>query len=121
MIISTNRKHINSYENNNKIKNRNNENKLSNIIGFSGNNKSISDIEDDYFNINKNKDKNNFDIDENYLLNTSFENQRSDFSIMYTYDYEKTVMDDLLSFSESLFFKCLFSFTFSLLLIFINL
>ena len=97
MIISTNRKHINSYENNNKIKNRNNENKLSNIIGFSGNNKSISDIEDDYFNINKNKDKNNFEIDENYLLNTSFENQRSDFSIMYTYDYEKTVMDDLLS------------------------
>ena len=87
MIISTNRKHINSYENNNKIKNRNNENKLSNIIGFSGNNKSISDIEDDYFNINKNKDKNNFDIDENYLLNTSFEEKRSDFNIMYSSDY----------------------------------
>ena len=97
MIISTNRKHITSYDNN-KIKNRNNENKLSNIIGFSNNNnKSINanDSNDDYFNINKNK--NNIEIDENYLLNTSFENQRSDFNIMYTYDYEKTVLDDLLS------------------------
>ena len=93
MIINSNRKNITT-SNNNKTKNinkGNNSNKLSNIIGF---NNTIDMNDDLYLNINKN---NNFEIDENYLLNTSFENQRSDFSIMYTYDYEKTVLDDLLS------------------------
>jgi hypothetical protein len=95
MIITSNRKNINikSFDNNTNNNKENNAYKLSNILGF---NKS-SDINDDlYLNVNKNN-KNNIEIDENYLLNTSFENQRSDFSIMYTYDYEKTVMDDLLS------------------------
>lgn len=41
--------------------------------------------------------KNNIDFDENYLLNTSFENNRNDFIIMYTDDYEKTVVNDMLS------------------------
>ena len=93
MIINSNRKNVNT-SNNNKTKNinkGNNSNKLSNIIGF---NNTIDMNDDLYLNINKN---NNFEINENYLLNTSFENQRSDFSIMYTYDYEKTVLDDLLS------------------------
>jgi hypothetical protein len=95
MIITSNRKNINikSFDNNTNNNKENNAYKLSNILGFNKSN----DINDDlYLNVNKNN-KNNIEIDENYLLNTSFENQRSDFSIMYTYDYEKTVMDDLLS------------------------
>jgi hypothetical protein len=90
MIITSKKKPVN---NGKKNSGNQNSNKLSNIIGFNSNPKEIN--EDEYFNISENK--NNIEIDENYLLNTSFENRRSDFNIMYTYDYEKTVMDDLLS------------------------
>ena len=91
MIISSNKKSKNNFN-----KEKNNSNKLSDIIGLNSNNKDINDIEEDLF-LNIYDKKTNFEIDENYLLNSSFENQRSDFSIMYTDDYEKTVMDDLLS------------------------
>ena len=40
---------------------------------------------------------NNNNYDENYLLNSSFENNRNDFTIMYTDNYEQTVIDDMLS------------------------
>ena len=36
-------------------------------------------------------------LDEYYLLNSSFENNRNDFNIMYTDNYEQSVMDDMLS------------------------
>ena len=39
----------------------------------------------------------NYDLDEDYLLNSSFENDRSDFNIMYTDNYGDTVMNDMLS------------------------
>ena len=39
----------------------------------------------------------NYDLDEDYLLNSSFENDRSDFNIMYTDNYGETIMDDMLS------------------------
>ena len=89
IIIASNRKNLNIKSLDSKEYNKN---KLSNILGFNKTN----DINDDLY-LNINKIKNNLEIDENYLLNTSFENQRSDFSIMYTFGYEKTVMDDLLS------------------------
>ena len=41
--------------------------------------------------------KNVKDIDENYLLNSSFENNRNDFNIMYTDNYGETIFDDMLS------------------------
>ena len=40
---------------------------------------------------------NNNNYDENYLLNSSFENNRNDFIIMYTDNYENSVIDDMLS------------------------
>ena len=93
-MIITSKKNSNNKKNKTKKNHTNqNSNKLSNIIDFKENKKEIN--EDEYLNISDNK--NNIEIDENYLLNTSFENQRSDFGIMYTCNYEKTVMDDLLS------------------------
>ena len=103
MIISTNKKNLNNNQNSTKIRNQNSKNmnstntnnKLSNII---------NEIND--FNLDNKKEdilmslfdnKNNIDFDENYLLNTSFENNRNDFIIMYTDDYEKTVVNDMLS------------------------
>ena len=92
MIISTNKKNITNL-NTTKVRTSNNINnashKLSNIID--DNNDS-----NDYF-MNIFDSKNNIDFDENYLLNTSFENNRNDFDIMYTDNYEKTVIDDMLS------------------------
>ena len=103
MIISTNKKNLNNNQNSTKIRNQNSKNmnstntnnKLSNIIN-----------EINEFNLDNKKEdilmslfdnKNNIDFDENYLLNTSFENNRNDFIIMYTDDYEKTVVNDMLS------------------------
>jgi hypothetical protein len=85
MIISSNKK----------AKNGSNgiySNKLSNIIGVGDNynERGKDEFKGDLF-------KNDIEIDENYLLNTSFENNRSDFNIMYTPNYEKTVIDDMLS------------------------
>ena len=68
------------------------------------------DLNLDYENIWENTDNNfmnaiynklilndNYDLDEDYLLNSSFENDRSDFNIMYTDNYGDTIMDDMLS------------------------
>ena len=68
------------------------------------------DLNLDYENIWENTDNNfmnaiynklilndNYDLDEDYLLNSSFENDRSDFNIMYTDNYGDTVMNDMLS------------------------
>ena len=38
-----------------------------------------------------------YDFDENYLLNSSFENNRNDFNIMYTDNYGLSVKNDMLS------------------------
>ena len=92
MIISTNKKNPMNL-NTTKIRTTNNINstnyKLSNIIDDN------NDSNDYFMNIFNNK--NNIDFDENYLLNTSFENNRNDFDIMYTDNYEKTVINDMLS------------------------
>ena len=37
----------------------------------------------------------NCDLDEDYLLNSSFENDRSDFNIMYIESYGDTFMNDM--------------------------
>ena len=103
MIISTNKRNLNNNKNATRLKNQNSKNmnstntnyKLSNIIN-----------ENNDFNLDNKKEdilmslfdnKNNKDFDENYLLNTSFENNRNDFNIMYIDDYEKTVVNDMLS------------------------
>lgn len=103
IIISSNKKNNSKNKTANKI--YDNNYKLSNIIGLNENgnevNNNIKDnksneIEDDiFFNVIENK--NNVDIDENYLLNSSFENNMSDFNIMYTSDYGNNVIDDMLS------------------------
>ena len=97
MIISTYKKN-NIYPNNNEVKKVNNNNiKLSDVINDNNINKiNIEDKYDTYF-INIFSNKSNIDFDENYLLNTSFENNRNDFNIMYTDNYEESVMDDMLS------------------------
>ena len=96
MIISSNKKNnINFTQiNNGKTSSKkNNKNyKLSNIIDDI-NNAKIEYIESSLINIFSNKN----DFDENYLLNTSFENYRNDFNIMYTDNYEESVMNDMLS------------------------
>ena len=104
MIISTKKKNVNiDFQNNsriNTINKINNKNlKLSEAINEINNN-TLNYYRDDkseniFMNIFTNK--NNIDFDENYLINTSFENNRNDFNIMYTEHYEESVMDDMLS------------------------
>ena len=99
IIISTNKKNlVNSNSNRAKTANTNNKSnhKLSNIINDKNNDNYIEDKNDDIFK-NLFEKRNSIDFDENYLLNTSFENNRNDFNIMYTDDYEKTVINDMLS------------------------
>ena len=103
MIISTNKKNLNNNQNLTRLKNQNSKNinstntnyKLSNIIN-ENNNFNLDNKKEDIF-MSLFDNKNNIDFDENYLLNTSFENNRNDFNIMYTDDYEKTVVNDMLS------------------------
>ena len=93
MIISTNKKNPTNLTTT-RVRTTNNINsnnyKLSNIIDEN------NDSNSDYF-MNIFDNKNNIDFDENYLLNTSFENNRNDIDIMYTENYEKTVINDMLS------------------------
>ena len=99
IIISTNKKNlVNSNSNRAKTANTNNKSnhKLSNIINDNNNDNYIED-KNDYIFKNLFEKRNSIDFDENYLLNTSFENNRNDFNIMYTDDYEKTVINDMLS------------------------
>ena len=103
MIISTNKKNLNNNQNLTRLKNQNSKNinstntnyKLSNIIN-ENNDFNLDNKKEDIF-MSLFDNKNNIDFDENYLLNTSFENNRNDFNIMYTDDYEKTVVNDMLS------------------------
>ena len=76
-----------------------------------GNNKMLSNMINDNINSDfENADNNFMDIilnklilnteyvfDENYLLNSSFENNRNDFNIMYTDNYGLSVKNDMLS------------------------
>ena len=103
MIISTKKKNENiNFQNNNRI---NATNKINNkILKLSDaikdiNNKNNFNTEDKIENIFMNifSNKNIIDFDENYLLNSSFENNRNDFNIMYTEHYEESVMEDMLS------------------------
>ena len=71
----------------NSINNTNNKN----------DNKIIEDNFDHCFLYAFNNNKNQIDIDETYLLNTSFENNRNDFNIMYTDNYGDTIPNDMLS------------------------
>ena len=104
MIISTNKKNSNYQNLNNKvktaIKNSDRNYNLSNIIDDVNFNNKIDYNKDDkieHLFIDMLNNKNKIDIDENYLLNSSFENNRNDFNIMYTDDYGETVFDDMLS------------------------
>ena len=111
MILSTKKKNLNyqnypdkTNTNTNKIKTPNkitNKNyNLSNIIDDVNINNKVDynkndKIENLFFDMFNNK--NVIDIDENYLLNSSFENNRNDFNIMYTDNYGETVFNDMLS------------------------
>ena len=101
MIISTKKKNVNAnFQNNSRINSTNKKNlKLSDAINEINSNKLNYYREDKSENIFLNifANKNNIDFDENYLLNTSFENNRNDFNIMYTEHYEESVKDDMLS------------------------
>ena len=93
MIISSNKKNINSFNiNENNINNYKLSNILHdiNIIKKEYNN----NVDSLFMNMFSNKNDN---YDEAYLLNTSFENNRNDFNIMYTDNYEESVMNDMLS------------------------
>ena len=68
--------------------------KLSNIIDENNKEEKSEDI---FMKIIFDKIVLNNNYDENYLLNSSFENNRNDFTIMYTDNYEQTVIDDMLS------------------------
>ncbi len=98
MIISTDK-----YQNNTSTKRKKKQinnyiKKLANIIDSNTKKKEKDNLLSNsvsYLNIFENK--NNVEFDENYLLNTSFEEKRSDFNIMYSNNYENDVLDDLLS------------------------
>ena len=76
-----------------------------------GKNKMLSNMINDNINFDFENSDNNFmdiilnklilntkyDFDENYLLNSSFENNRNDFNIMYTDNYGLSVKNDMLS------------------------
>jgi hypothetical protein len=70
-----------------------NINSMSNKNDYKNKEDIIDKIFFDFFNNNKTK----IDLDENYLLNSSFENNRSDFNIMYTDNYGDTVPNDMIS------------------------
>ena len=112
MIISTNKKHTNKNKNFNGNTHMKTTNKTTNksfnladmidrinINSMNSKNdyKNKEDIIDKIFFDFFNNDKNKTDLDENYLLNSSFENNRSDFNIMYTDNYGDTVPNDMIS------------------------
>ena len=95
MIISTLKNNIfaNTSRINEKGKNIIQLNKLGNLID-------IEENSDDHFmNIFLEKFilNNEIEFDEEYLLNSSFENNKNDFNIMYTDNYGESVMNDVLS------------------------
>ena len=48
-----------------------------------------------------NNNKNNIYLDENYLLNSSFEKNSNNFDIMYTDNYGDTIPNDMISLIEN--------------------
>ena len=97
IIVTTNKKNNNTQTSRLKMRGKNNTPlyKLSNIIDENNKEEKNEDI---FMKIILDKIiLNNNNYDENYLLNSSFENNRNDFTIMYTDNYEQTVIDDMLS------------------------
>jgi hypothetical protein len=95
MIITTKK---DNYPNTTRPKIKGKNNILSNMINDNINS-DLENMENNFMNIVLNKLvlNNKYDFDENYLLNSSFENNRNDFNIMYTDNYGLSVMNDMLS------------------------
>ena len=102
IIISSKKKHFSYTTNNPKAKesnkvNQNNYN-LKNIIGdLTLKNDFNKEEKFEQFFLEVFNNKKNLEFDENYLLNSSFENNRNDFNIMYTDNYGNNIPDDMLS------------------------
>ena len=97
IIVTTNKKNKNPNTSRLKMRGKNNtpSYNLSNAIDEKNN---IEEkYEDIFMKVILSKILLNNNYDENYLLNSSFENNRNDFTIMYTDNYEQTVIDDMLS------------------------
>ena len=96
IIVTSNKK--NKILQTSKIKMRGKNNtplyQLNNIID---DNNDEGTYEDSFMKRILNKILLNNNYDENYLLNSTFENNRNDFTIMYTDNYGQTVIDDMLS------------------------
>ena len=95
MIITTKK---DNYPNTTRPKIKGKNNILSNMINDNINS-DLENVENNFMNtiLNKLVLNNKYDFDENYLLNSSFENNRNDFNIMYTDNYGLSVMNDMLS------------------------
>ena len=95
MIITTKK---DNYPNTTRPKIKGKNNILSNMINDNMNS-DLENMENNFMDIILNKLvlNNKYDFDENYLLNSSFENNRNDFNIMYTDNYGLSVMNDMLS------------------------
>jgi hypothetical protein len=95
MIITTKK---DNYPNTTRQKIKGKNNILSNMINDNINS-DLENAENNFMNtiLNKLVLNNKYDFDENYLLNSSFENNRNDFNIMYTDNYGLSVMNDMLS------------------------
>ena len=95
MIITTKK---DNYPNTARFKTKGNNKLLSNMINDNINS-DFQHADNNFMDIILNKFILNtkYDFDENYLLNSSFENNRSDFNIMYTDNYGLSVKNDMLS------------------------
>ena len=95
MIITTKK---DNYPNTARFKTKGNNKMLSNMINDNINS-DFENADNNFMDIILNKLILNteYDFDENYLLNSSFENNRNDFNIMYTDNYGLSVKIDMLS------------------------
>jgi hypothetical protein len=95
MIITTKK---DNYPNTARFKTKGNNKMLSNMINDNINS-DFENADNNFMDIILNKLILNteYDFGENYLLNSSFENNRNDFNIMYTDNYGLSVKNDMLS------------------------
>ena len=95
MIITTKK---DNYPNTARFKTKGKNKMLSNMINDNINS-DFENADNNFMDIILNKLILNteYDFDENYLLNSSFENNRNDFNIMYTDNYGLSVKNDMLS------------------------
>jgi hypothetical protein len=95
MIITTKK---DNYPNTARFKTKGNNKMLSNMINDNINS-DFQHADNNFMDIILNKLILNteYDFDENYLSNSSFENNRNDFNIMYTDNYGLSVKNDMLS------------------------